>query len=234
MFPAFFFVFNNISSVNFFNNCFRLNHLTCAKQLLMKQISTPISIVALIATVVLFYLHFTHTEQLKKQISTSIGNNKDTSNFSIAYFDIDSLQKNYNSFKDAEEKIKAKENAVKNQLSELNNRNQRRLRELQEKATTMTQAEGEAAQRELAQLQQNFQQKELELDQELKRLQMDEMSDLQKKVENYLKKYNQAKGYSFIVSYRPGEFMYYKDSVYDITRDIVNGLNAEYARDKKK
>lgn len=204
------------------------------KTLLMKQISTPLSIVALLATGVLFYLHFTHTEQLKNQISTSAANNRDTTNFRIAYFDIDSLQKNYNSFKDAEEKIKVKEAAVKNQLSDLNNRNQRRLRELQEKAPGMTQAEGEAAQRELAQLQQTFQQKELELDQELKRLQMEEMGDLQKKVEDFLKKYNEKKGYSFIVSYRPGEFMYYKDSVYDITKDIVNGLNTEYDKSKKK
>lgn len=204
------------------------------KTLLMKQISTPLSIVALLATGVLFYLHFTHTEQLKNQISTSAANNRDTTNFRIAYFDIDSLQKNYNSFKDAEEKIKAKETAVKNQLSDLNNRNQRRLRELQEKAPGMSQAESEAAQRELAQLQQTFQQKELELDQELKRLQMEEMGDLQKKVEDFLKKYNEKKGYSFIVSYRPGEFMYYKDSVYDITKDIVNGLNTEYDKSKKK
>ena len=63
---------------------------------------------------------------------------------------------------------------------------------------------------------------------------MEEMGDLQKKVEDFLKKYNEKKGYSFIVSYRPGEFMYYKDSVYDITKDIVNGLNAEYSKTKKK
>lgn len=200
----------------------------------MKQISTPLSILALIATGVLFYLHFTHTEQLRKQISTSVGNNHDSTNFRIAYFDIDSLQKNYNSFKDAENKIKAKENAIKGQLSELNNRNQRRLKELQDKAPGMSQAEGETAQRELAQLQQSFQQKELELDQELKRLQMDEMSDLQQKVEIFLKNYNQKMGYSFIVSYRPGEFIYYKDTVYDITMEIVNGLNAEYSKSKKK
>ena len=200
----------------------------------MKQISTPISIIALIATGVLFYLHITHTEQLKKQISSGVGHKRDSSNLRIAYFDIDSLQKNYNSFKDAEEKVKAKESAVKNQLSDLNNRNQLRLRELQEKAPGMTQAEGETAQRELAQLQQTFQLKEQELDQELKRLQMDLMSDLQKKVEEFLKKYNQEKGFSFILSYRPGEFIYYKDSLYDITREVVNGLNVEYAKLKKK
>lgn len=201
----------------------------------MKQISTLISIVALVATGILFYLHFTHTEQLKKQISTVNDKKSDSSShFSIAYFDIDSLQKNYNGFKDAEEKIKAKDNTNRSQLSSLNTSNQRRLRELQEKAHLMTQTEGEAAQRELAQLQQQFSQKEVELDQELKKLQMELMTEIQETVEVYLKKYNQEKGYSFIFSYRPGEFIYYKDTMYDITHHLVKGLNLEYAQSKKK
>jgi outer membrane protein len=201
----------------------------------MKQISTLISIVALAASGVLFYLHFSQKDHLKKQ--QFVGENKKTdttSQFSIAYFDIDTLQKNYDGFKEAEEKIKGKDLSNRNQLNSLNNSNQRRLRELQEKAPLMTQAEGEAAQRELAQLQQQFSQKEVELDQELKKLQMELMTGIQEKVEVYLKKYNQQKGYSFIFSYRPGELIYYKDTMYNITHHLVKGLNMEYAQLKKK
>jgi len=201
----------------------------------MKQISTVISIVALAACGLLFYLHFSQSNQLKKRQFVSEDKKSDsTSQFSIAYFDIDTLQKNYDGFKEAEEKIKGKDLSNRNQLNSLNNSNQRRLRELQEKAPLMTQAEGEAAQRELAQLQQQFSQKEVELDQELKKLQMELMTGIQEKVEVYLKKYNQQKGYSFIFSYRPGELIYYKDSMYDITHHLVKGLNEEYAKSKKK
>jgi len=201
----------------------------------MKQISTLISIVALAASGVLFYLHFSQKDQLKKkQIVSEDKKTDSTSRFSIAYFDIDTLQKNYDGFKEAEEKIKGKDLSNRSQLNSLNNSNQRRLRELQEKAPLMTQAEGEAAQRELAQLQQQFSQKEVELDQELKKLQMELMTGIQEKVEVYLKKYNQQKGYSFIFSYRPGELIYYKDTMYDITHHLVKGLNVEYAQLKKK
>lgn len=199
----------------------------------MKQISTVISIVALIGVGVLGYLHFSHTEQLKKQLATASNPKSDSSKFRIAYFDIDSLQANYKGFKDAEEQIKGEEASIKNELSNINNRNQRRLKELQDKAHTMSQAEGQAAERELAQLSQQFAQREAELDQRLKRFQMDKITDLQKTVEDYLKKFNEAKGYSFIVSYRPGEFMYYRDSAYDITRELVNGLNKLYTPKKK-
>jgi len=201
----------------------------------MKQISTLISIVALAASGVLFYLHFSQKDQLKKkQIVSEDKKTDSTSRFSIAYFDIDTLQKNYDGFKEAEEKIKGKDLSNRSQLNSLNNSNQRRLRELQEKAPLMTQAEGEAAQRELAQLQQQFSQKEVELDQELKKLQMELMTGIQEKVEVYLKKYNQQKRYSFIFSYRPGELIYYKDTMYDITHHLVKGLNVEYAQLKKK
>lgn len=200
----------------------------------MKQISTILSVLALLAVSVLFYLHFKQTSQLKKQIS----NNKpvgDSVHFKVAYFDIDSLQSNYRSFKDAENRLKTKEDAAKKELNSLNNRNQSRLRQLQEKAQAggMSQAEADAAQRELAQLNQEFQQRELEHDQSLKMLQMQLMSELQKDVESFLKKFNQQKGFSYIFSYRPGEFIYYKDSVLDITRDMIKGLNLEYEAKKK-
>jgi outer membrane protein len=198
----------------------------------MKNISTLLSALALIGVAILFYLHFSKGEGQKRAVA-SVSNSKDSTDFRIAYFDIDSLQQNLKSFKEAEEQIKNKENNIKNQLTELNNRNQRRLQELQAKAPTMTQEQGEAAQRELAQLTQQFQQRELQLDQELKRLQMDLMTEVQKNVESYLKKYNQQKGFSFIVAYRPGEFIYYRDSTLDITNDLVNGLNKEYAPKKK-
>ncbi len=200
----------------------------------MKHISTLLSVLALLAVSVLFYLHFSHSEQVKKQISSAKATG-DSINFRVAYFDIDSLQRNYNSFKDAEDRLKSKEDVVKKELSSLNNRNQSRLRQLQEKAQGggMSQAEADAAQRELAQLQQEFQQKELEHDQSLKMLQMQLMSELQKDVEDFLKKFNQNKGYAYIFSYRPGEFIYYKDTVLDITTDMIKGLNTEYEAKKK-
>ena len=97
----------------------------------------------------------------------------------------------------------------------------------------MTQAEGEAAQREVAQMQQKFQQRQMSMEQDLKKHQVDLMTDVRNKIENYLKEYNRAKGYAFILSYEPGFMLYYRDSVYDITNDVINGLNEQYQKGKK-
>ena len=97
----------------------------------------------------------------------------------------------------------------------------------------MTQAEGEAAQREVAEMQQKYQQRQISLEQDLKKQQIDLMNDVRTKIENYLKEYNKQKGYAFILSYEPGFMLYYRDSVYDITNDVIAGLNKQYEEEKK-
>ena len=197
----------------------------------MRNISTYLSIIALVAVGILYYLHF---KQEKKSVaSTSRSVKAGKNDFRIAYFDIDSLQEKYEYFKDVSGQMKAKEANLTSQMDALQNTYQKRLKELQEKGPTMTQSEGEAAQREVAQMQQKFQQRQMSMEQDLKKHQADLMTDVRNKIENYLKDYNKEKGYAFILSYEPGFMLYYRDSVYDITNDVISGLNEEYKKEKK-
>ena len=61
---------------------------------------------------------------------------------------------------------------------------------------------------------------------------MDMTNLLRKQIEEYLTTYNKDKGYAYIFSYEPG-FIFYKDSIYDITMDVVTGLNEKYKSTKK-
>ena len=197
----------------------------------MRHISTYLSIIALVAVGILYYLHF---KQEKKSVaSTSRSVKAGKNDFRIAYFDIDSLQEKYEYFKDVSGQMKAKEANLTSQMDALQNTYQKRLKELQEKGPTMTQSEGEAAQREVAQMQQKFQQRQMSMEQDLKKHQADLMTDVRNKIENYLKDYNKEKGYAFILSYEPGFMLYYRDSVYDITNEVISGLNEEYKKEKK-
>jgi outer membrane protein len=197
----------------------------------MKNISTILSILALALIGVLFYLHFAKGEKPKKATVTADTNA--THNFAVAYFDIDSLQEHYEYFKDVSGDIKKKENAMNAELNDLTNKAQRTIRKWQEKGNNITQAEGEQAQREVGLLQQQYQQRKGELEQEMQKLQVDRMTELRKQVEEFLKEYNKSKKYSYILSYEPGFIIYYKDSAYNITGDLIEGLNTQY-KDKKK
>jgi outer membrane protein len=199
----------------------------------MKHISTLLSLLALIGVGVLFYLYFADEKKVERPAVNSDVSTQHK-DFRIAYFDIDSLQEKYEYFKDASGEIRAKESSVTSQLNALQDSYQKRVKELQEKSPTMTQAEGEAAQREYAQMQQKYQQRQIALEQDLKKHQIELMTTVRNKIEKYLKEYNKQKGYAFILSYEPGFMLYYKDSVYDITDDVISGLNSEYQQEKGK
>jgi outer membrane protein len=199
----------------------------------MKQVSTLLSILALVLVAVLFFLHFSSK---KTPVTTTKIAATDSTNqsFRIAYFDIDSLQTHYEYFKDAFNQMKSKENQMSAELTNLENSYQRKIKEWQDKGPNMTQSEGEAAQREYGQMQQRYQRRKMELEQELEKHKVELMTDLRKKVEDYLKEYNSDKRYAYILSYEPGFILYYKDSAYDITGDLVDGLNGKYKKKEKK
>jgi outer membrane protein len=197
----------------------------------MKSISTILSIVALVSVAVLFYLHFNHVEKLKK--TTVPADKKPAGSFKVAYFDIDSLQEHYAYYKDVLSEIKKKETSMNTELNDMTAKYQKKIREWQEKGNAMSPSEGEAAQREYGMMQQRYQEKKSELEQALQKQQVDGMQELRKQVESYLKEYNQSKGYAYILSYEPGFIIYYKDSAYNITRDLIDGLNAQYKVKKK-
>src|SRR5215831_19655946 len=78
--------------VKTFNNFFYTNTINCNKAC-MNRLSTFLVAVAFLLIGLLFYLHFTHVEELKK-VSVVAEKNAHTT-FKIAYFDPDSLQVHY-------------------------------------------------------------------------------------------------------------------------------------------
>jgi outer membrane protein len=194
----------------------------------MKNISAILSILSLVLTGILFYLFLNRPEQGRK---FAMATEKQTgSTFRIAYFDMDSLEEHYNYFKDAESQAKGKENAMNMELSSLQNKYQKKIAEWQQKSSTMTQAEGQQAQQEYSEMQQTFQSRKEALQEELAKSNGQVMTDIKKRIETFLNDYNKRKNYSFIMAYEPNSFIYYKDSIYNITGDIIAGLNATYKK----
>jgi outer membrane protein len=198
----------------------------------MKQLSLILSIIAVALSGVLLFLYVKGNDPAKAIIaaapaSVSAGNSGN--NFRIAYFELDSLQNNYQYFKDALSTLKTKEESMNNELASLEKSYQKKIAEWQQKGNNMSQAEAQAANQEYQQMQQNFQSRKQQLDQNIN----DQMNDTRKKIrerlETYLKEYNKDKNYSYIFSDFP-EGIFYKDTVYNITNDLIKGLNDSYKK----
>ncbi len=194
----------------------------------MKYISTILSVIALALTGVLFFQQSHHGDQLRKLAD---GEKKTSGNgFKIAYFDMDTLEAHYDYFRDAQATVKGKENAMNMELSSLDRGNQKKVEAWRQKGNTMTPAESEQAQQEYQSMQQAFQSRKSALEQELYKNTEDLKTNIRRKIEDFVKDYNKQKGYSFIFAYDPSSFIYYKDTLYNITPDLLDGLNAAYKK----
>ena len=194
----------------------------------MKNISTILGSISLVLIGVLFFMFYNHTERRNK---ISVATEKQSaSTFRIAYFDMDSLTAHYEYFKDGETQLKAKETVMNSELNSMQNKFQKKVSEWQQKGSSMTQAESQQAQQDYASMQQSFQARKQSLGDELAKDRDEIMIDIKKKIENYLKDYNAQKNYAFIFAYDQTSFIYYKDSTYNITNDLISGLNSLYKK----
>jgi outer membrane protein len=196
----------------------------------MRNIAMLPGILSLLFTGVLFYVVYHKPQPTPVVVSSSNGSQPAGNSFRMAYFNLDSLEAHYQYFKDVLNQVKGRENEMNAELSGMEKNYQKKITEWQKKGSTMSQTESEQAQQEYAQMQQNYQMRKQSLQESLLKHNEDLKSDIRKKIEDYLKEYNKDKGYNYIISYDANSFIYYKDTVNNITSDLVGGLNAEYKK----
>jgi outer membrane protein len=202
----------------------------------MKHISTSISILALVVAGVIFFTQGREISKLKKQIESakSDGGSVVGPSFRIAYFDLDTLQERYDLMKDVKTQAVDKENQMNQDLASRDRKNQQQIDEWRRRGNTMTQAEAEDANQKLQVMQQEFASHKQELEQSFYKFQEEKREDIRKRIENFIKDYNKEKNFAYIVAYdHMNSIIYNKDTLYNITNDLVDGLNASYASFKK-
>ena len=174
-----------------------------------------------LAIIVLYVLHFSNSSPVIKASAAAGAGTK------VAYFEIDSIQNNYEFFKEVKSSLQVKDMENAKQLTALKNAFAAKYQDLQKNGQSFTQAEVASRQQELAQLEKNYTNKEQQLSQEMQEESFKRLQEVKKKIELFLEKYNKGKTFSYIFSSN-SDLMYYKDTAYDITSDIVRGLNGEY------
>jgi outer membrane protein len=197
----------------------------------MKSFLVAMNLILLALVGYLYYLHFNSN----KKSTTFINVMKDSSGQSkarVAYIDLDSLQANYDYYKKLKAESDKKQEAATNEIVGLQNKYQAKAGQYQQKGSTMTQKEQDDAMKDLGGMQQSFQKRKQELDNELYSYTSKLKEDILTRIQNFLKEYNKDNKYDYVFSYEPG-FMFYKDSTLNITKDVVEGLNEKYSKEKK-
>jgi outer membrane protein len=190
-----------------------------------------------VLTMVAGYLLFTHFSSKKTSRSATKNIPKDpasiNSPFRIAYFEMDSVENNFQMVKDVQAEIDKKEDEYNNDLAQLDWTYKKRYEGYEQKFPTMTKDEFEKAKMDMKQLEDHLKGQKQELDQKYQDFVLRRQLNLKNTIKDYLKEFNQTKDYSYIIVYERDLF-YYKDTAYNITEDVIRGLNEMYKNKKKE
>ena len=148
----------------------------------------------------------------------------------IAYVEVDSLMTQYEFCKDYNLLLNQKGENAQKTLAEKQRALQSHANALQKKYESngfTTRDELERAQNQLAREQQDLAELEQRLMSELANEQQQLTMEMRDSIQAFLKTYNKAKKYDYIFS-RSGDNILLANPKFDITRDVVSGLNKRY------
>jgi outer membrane protein len=188
----------------------------------------------LVLTVAAGYLLFTRFSNNGNEPAGTTQFKRDSaffSSFCIAYFEMDSVEANLDMISDVKDEISRRDDEYVNSLTQLDMTYNRKYTEFVNKAKEK--GDIESVNTQLKILNDKLKEEKQELDQQYQNYVMRLNLGVKKKIQDFLVDYNKDKNYSYIVSYEPGLF-YFKDKAYDITADIIEKLNEQYRKEKKR
>ena len=153
----------------------------------------------------------------------------------IAYVEVDSLMTQYDFAKDYSVTLQKKSNNARNTLTQKGNALQAAVNNFQQKLNNngFTSREQAASQQAAIERQQrDLQELQARLENELANETAKFNETLRDSLQSFLKAYNKDKQFSLILT-KQGDNILLADKKYDITQDVINGLNKRYKPAKK-
>ena len=154
----------------------------------------------------------------------------------IAYVEVDSLMTQYDFAKDYSVTLQKKSNNARNTLTQKGNTLQAAVNNFQQKLNNngFTSREQAASQQAAIERQQrDLQELQARLENELANETAKFNETLRDSLQSFLKDYNKEKQFSLILT-KQGDNILLADKKFDITQDVINGLNKRYKPAAKK
>ena len=154
----------------------------------------------------------------------------------IAYVEVDSLMTQYDFAKDYSMTLQKKSNNARNTLTQKGNQLQAAVNNFQQKLNNngfTSREQAASVQAAIERQQRDLQELQARLESELANETQKFNEALRDSLNNFLTSYNKDKKYDLILS-KAGDNILFADRKYDITKDIINGLNKRYKPVAKK
>ena len=194
----------------------------------MRTASIILSSLALIGVIILFVML---PKDDKTQTAASTSNRTATvipdAPGRIAYVDIDTLEANYEYLKTKRDELQKRQENLQDQMERAAQQLQRQQAAFVQKvqAGQVSQSEGEATQKRLIQEEKSLQTRQQAQMEQLIKERDNFNKDLQNRLDNFLEEYNKDKKFAYVLTYTKGGMILYADKAYDITEDVIRGMN---------
>lgn len=167
--------------------------------------------------------------------SSAVVNSSSVVEEKIVYINSDSLSEKYEYFKDIRTKLEAKVKKAQSDLQSKGQAFQREVADYQQKAATMSATDRQATEEKLARKQDELGRLDQNASASLAQDESTEFNNVYNTITEYLKKHAEEKGYTLVLTYsKSNPTVLYADSKLDITKQVIEALNAEYATTKKQ
>lgn len=152
----------------------------------------------------------------------------------IVYVNSDTLLAKYEFSRDLQKELDTKQKEVEDRVKSRTTSFQNQVSSYQQKAATMTPSERETTEQNLGRAQQELQALQQQAGQELMANDREANDKLHGKIQEFLREYARLNDFKFVLTYsRSNNAVLFADSALDVTDEVLNGLNAAYAKEKK-
>jgi len=195
----------------------------------MKNLSLILNIILLVAVGYLYYSDFS----TKRKVNAITGagavakpSDSSSGRSRIAYVELDSLNENILYFKQRKKELEQQQKAIEADLSNEYKSLETKQSSFYQKNPNANPEDVQNLRLQLAQGQQEIENKKQSQTQMLQQKSFELMEFIQKNLKEFLNAYNKEKKYEYILTSGGGiDWLIYKDSALDITRDVVMGMN---------
>ncbi len=199
----------------------------------MKKLSVALFVILFLAVAALFFLQFSGNKKVNK--STPAGTSANVTASGIAYVNIDTVVFKFNMYSDRREELLGKQKKAEAELNSKGTQYEKGVKDYQDKVnkglvTRATAAEIEQSlyqqQQELVSLRDKLQSDLVEEDQVMNR-------QILEYITTYLEENKEEYNYLYIFGKSFGSVVLYGNSAFDITQQVLEGLNLKYQTEKK-
>lgn len=183
-----------------------------------------------LAMIAAFGLASCTNNQEKKAALTEETAESTTTGLRIAYVELDSLMSQYQLYKDYEQVLTQKGTEIQNTLAQMQRKLENNMAAMQRKYDNggfQTRDELERAQQNIQKQEYELQEKAAQLNNEFNEEQARINQEARDSIQNFLKIYNKTKKYDYVMI-KAGDNLLIANPKYNITNDIVTGLNKRY------